>query len=250
MLAFAALMRGESRRSLDQVRTLLAGIPQSWLDADPMNPMIVDGFHALPVEILVRFGRWDDVLIEPSPPQHAPVARVLWRAARGVAYSAKKDFARARGEQTAFRAAAEEIPKEAVIGNNPASAVFAVADPFLDGEILLQEGKIDDGLASLRKAIQAEDALRYDEPPDWLMPVRHSYGTWLLHAGKPADAERAYQEDLVRWPKNGWSLFGLAASLDAQGKADAAAEARMEFEQVWKHSDVQLTSSCFCRPVK
>jgi tetratricopeptide (TPR) repeat protein len=250
MLAFAALMRGESRRSLAQVRTLLAAIPRSWLDADPMNRLIVDGFHALPVEVLLRFGRWDDVLAEPSPPEHAPVARVLWRAARGVAYSAKNEFSKAREEQTAFRAAAKEIPKEAVIGNNPASAVFAVADPFLDGEILLQEGKIDDGLARLREAIKAEDALRYDEPPDWLMPVRHSFGTWLLQAGKPAEAEQAYREDLVRWPRNGWALFGLTASLEAQGKTDAAAEARKEFEQVWKHSDVKLTSSCLCRPGK
>jgi tetratricopeptide (TPR) repeat protein len=247
MLAFAALMRGESKRSLDQVRTMLAAIPDSWLNADAMNPMIVDGYYALPVEILMRFGRWDEVLAEPKPPQRAPVATALWHAARGIAYAAKKEIAKARAEQAAFRDAAAAIPKEAVIGNNPASAVFAVADHFLDGEILLQDGKIDEGLARLREAVKAEDALRYDEPPDWLMPVRHSLGTWLIQAGKPAEAETAYREDLVRWPKNGWSLFGLASSLDAQGKTDAAAEVRKEFEQVWKQADVKLTSSCFCR---
>ena len=101
-------------------------------------------------------------------------------------------------------------------------------------------------IESLRAAIEREDKLRYSEPPDWFVPTRHALGAVLLHDGQPAEAEKVYREDLRRWPNNGWSLFGLSASLEAHGKKDEAAVAKKQFAEVWKHADVKIPSSCFC----
>jgi tetratricopeptide (TPR) repeat protein len=165
-----------------------------------------------------------------------------------VAYAAKGEPARAREEQQAFRRAAKQTPKEATFGNNAAADLFAVADDMLEGEILVAEGNVKEAVAALRTAVGKEDQLRYDEPPGWMIPVRHALGATLLKAGEPAEAEKAYREDLRRWPENGWSLFGLARSLEAQGKGQDAAEVGKRFREAWKRADVKLSSSCFCQP--
>jgi tetratricopeptide (TPR) repeat protein len=245
MLSFAAMMQGESRRALDAVRAMLDEIPEEWLAKDG-NAAIVDGFYAMPIEVLVRFGRWEDVLKEPEPADRFPLARAMRHAARGVAHAALGKPAEARAEQKSFRAAVERLPKEAAFGNNKAADILAVADKLLEGETLIAEGKVACGLAVLREAVEKEDALKYAEPPDWIHPVRHALGATLLKAGKAAEAEAVYREDLKRWPTNGWSLYGLARSLEAQGKD--AAEVRKQFDESWKRADVKLSSSCFCQP--
>src|SRR5262249_12442001 len=143
MLAFAAMMQGESKRALESVRATLAEIPEDWLTKGN-NAALVDGYFAMPAEVLVRFGRWGEVLREPEPAARFPVARALRRAARGVAYAALGKTAEARAEQKAFRAAVEAVPKDAAFGNNPASGLFAVAGSLLEGENLVVEGKLDE----------------------------------------------------------------------------------------------------------
>jgi tetratricopeptide (TPR) repeat protein len=246
MLSFAAVMQGESKRALDTMRMVLAGIPQEWLEKKE-NALIVDGVFALPIEILMRFGKWEDVLKEPKPPENLPIARALRHMARGVAYNALGKREDARAEQKHFREAVAKIGKDAIIGNNTAASVIAIADAMLEGEILVREGKLNEGLAALRDAAAKEDALKYDEPPDWLQPVRHALGTALIRAGKADEAEKVYREDLARWPDNGWSLFGLAQCLEKLGKNEKAKEVRAKFDQIWKHADVKLTASCFCQ---
>jgi len=96
-----------------------------------------------------------------------------------------------------------------------------------------------------RQAVEIEDALLYEEPPLWYYPIRHSLGRALLEAGRPAEAERAYREDLDRFPHNGWSLFGLMKSLETQGRKSEAAQVRARFREAWKHADVELMASRF-----
>jgi tetratricopeptide (TPR) repeat protein len=248
MLAFASLMQGQSRQSLEAIRSMLAAIPD---DFKKENAAVIDGFFSMPYEVMTRFGRWDDVLAEPEPPEYFPVSRALRHAARGVAQSALGRIPDARASQSAFREGVAATPKDATFGNNAAASLFAVADAMLDGEILLKEGKRTEGLAALRDAVAKEDQLRYDEPPDWIQPVRHALGAALLQSGQSADAveaEQVYRTDLKRWPENGWSLYGLSRSLEAQGKKDEAKQFRARFDKVWSRADVKLTSSCFCQP--
>ncbi len=243
MLAFAMMMRGEGRQATEAVREMIAAIPPAWLQA---NAPMVDGFLASPYELHLRFGRWEAMLAEPEPAEAFPLARALRRFARGVSLAALKRTVDARAEQKAFLEARGRVPKESFFGNNSAADLLAVAEAALAGEILYAEGKAEEAFASLREAVKREDALRYDEPPDWIQPVRHALGAALMQSGRAAEAEAVYREDLRRWPGNGWSLFGLAQSLRAQGKKAEAEEA--DFKRVWAYADVALTSSCLCLP--
>jgi tetratricopeptide (TPR) repeat protein len=245
MLAFAAMMQGQSAKALAAVQAMTAGVPPQWV-TEPKNAAIVDGYVAAPLEVMKRFGRWDDLLAEPEPPEIFPIARAMRHELRGVAYAAKGQIAEAREEQKQFREAMKKVPDEARFGNNTAADLFAVATDVLEGEILAREGKLDEAVAALRSAAAKETQLRYSEPPDWVVPVKHALGAWLLKAGKAAEAEAVYRTDLAQWPDNGWSLFGLAASLEAQGKSAEAAAARQAFDAAWKRADVTPPASCFC----
>jgi tetratricopeptide (TPR) repeat protein len=200
----------------------------------------------MPLEVLKRFGRWDDILKEPEPPEVFPIARALRHYNRGVAFAAKGEVAKARDAQKSFRAAVKLVPGDAKFSNNKAADLLAIADRMLLGEILFREGKLLEAVVALEEAVAREDKLRYAEPPDWYVPARHSLGAILLHAKDAAAAEKVYREDLRRWPDNGWSLHGLAQSLEMQGKKAEAAKVNERFREVWKRADVKIRSSCFC----
>jgi tetratricopeptide (TPR) repeat protein len=243
MLAFVAMMRGQSAVATRAGRELIERMPEDWLKE--FAP-IVDGFLATPYELQIRFGQWNEVLAEPEPREIFPLARTLRHYARGVAFAALKRPADARAEQKAFVAARAKVPKDAAFGNNTAADLMAVADAALEGEILYREGKKDAAFAALRDAVKKEDALRYSEPPDWIQPIRHTLGAALLDSGKAAEAEAVYRDDLKKWPENGWSLLGLSQSLRSQGKD--ASDSDRRFREAWKDADLKTTSSCLCIP--
>jgi len=245
MLSFAAMMQGESKRAIETIRAMTADVPKAWIEVKE-NAAIADGFLAMPLEALKRFGRWDDILKSPEPPAIFPIARAMWQYDRGVALAGKGKVADARDAQKSFREAAKRVPAEAIFGNNKASDLLAIADDMLEGEILLRDNKSKDAIASLERAVKKEDGLRYSEPPEWTVPVRHALGAALLRDGQAAAAERVYREDLRRWPENGWSLHGLASSLTALGKPEDAARVKQRFESAWKRADVKIPSSCYC----
>lgn len=245
MLAYAAMMTGQSELAIGQIRAMVATLPPELVKD---FALFVDGYVAMPYEVLLRFGRWDEVLAAPDHPEHLPFARSIRRAARGVALAAKGDTVGARAEQLEYLAAIKRIPPGTSVGPVDVQTMIAVATPMLAGEILYREGSYDAGLSKLREAVQAEDALRYFEPPAWFLPVRHALGAALMQSTKYAEAEKVYREDLRRFPENGWSLFGLAESLRMQRKADDARAAEAHFKTVWNAADVKIASSCMCQP--
>jgi tetratricopeptide (TPR) repeat protein len=244
MLAYAAMMTGQSALALRTIRQMVADIPLEFFKENPF----ADGFMAMPLEVLMRFGRWDEVLSEPDFPDFVPISRALQHYARAVAHAAKDDVPSALREQEAFLAARARVPEEAFFGNNSAADVLDVAESFMRGEILFRSGKLDEGLASLREAAEREDRLRYDEPPDWIIPVRHAYGAALLQAGRFADAEAVFRDDLAKLPGNGWSLYGLSRALALQKRPAEAAAAEERFDAVWKQADLVIKSACLCLP--
>lgn len=202
---------------------------------------------AMPMEVMIRFGRWDDIIAEPEKYEdHMPLSRAIHSAARAIAFAAKGDPASARKEQAIYLKRVELVSKDAYFGNNLAQSILAVATPMVEGEILVREGRLDEGFAALRAAVRAEDALRYDEPPGWLVPVRHALGASLMQVGRFTEAEQVYREDLKRLPENGWSLRGLAQSLRAQSKPEAD-EVEARFRKVWAKADLEIPSSCMCQ---
>ena len=247
MLAFAALMTGQSKLSMQYIRDMVKDLPADFLRD---NSVIVESFVALPMEVMVRFGKWDEVLAEPENyPDYMPFTRAFHHAARAIAFGAKGDTENARKEQAVFAERAQVVPKETAIGNNTAETILPLVQRMLEGEILIAENKVDDGLGQLQAALTLEDALKYDEPPAWMIPVRHSLGANLMKLGRFAEAEQIYREDLQRLPDNGWSLYGLAESLRRQEKETpelAATDAR--FRKIWAKADLRITSSCLCQP--
>ena len=245
MLAYAAMMTGQSELAVRHIRAMVEGIP---LDFVKEHAAVAESFIGLPYEVLVRFGRWDDILAAPDHPDFMPLTRAKRLGARGIAFAAKGDVASAKVEQQAYLAAAPLVPPEETAGPNTGQAILAVVTPMLTGEILCHDGKVDEGLAKLRDAVKAEDALHYSEPPGWILPARHSLGAALMQERRFAEAEQVYRDDLARLPENGWSLFGLAQSLRRQGKEEEAAATDARFQKIWSKADVQIASSCLCRP--
>lgn len=200
------------------------------------------------LEVLMRFGRWDEILAEPAFPEVVPISRSLQHYARAVAHAAKGELDAAREEQAAFAAVRTRVAKEATFGNNSGGDILDVAESFMRGEILFRSGKIEEGLASLKEAAAREDRLRYDEPPDWIQPVRHAWGAALLQAGRFAEAEAVFREDLAKLPENGWGLYGLSRALALQKKADEATAVEKRFDAVWEQADLKIKSACLCLP--
>jgi tetratricopeptide (TPR) repeat protein len=247
MLAYAALMTGQSKLAMRYVREMIKDLPSEFVRE---NAALVEAFGAVPMEVMMRFGKWDDILAEPENyPDSMPFARAFHHGARAVAFAAKSDTENAQKEQTIFRELVQRVPKETAVSNNTAESIIAVANHMIEGELLIAEGKLDAGLEELRAALTLEDVLKYDEPPSWMIPLRHTIGANLMHAGRFAEAEQVYRDDLKRLPENGWSLLGLSQALDAQQKHGPELEAtRARFNKVWAKADVKITSSCLCRP--
>lgn len=202
----------------------------------------------MPYEVMMRFGRWQEILDEPEPADYLPFTLSIHHAARAVALAALDRPEEARVEQQAFLEQRTSVPEEAFFGNNMANDLLDVADHLVEGEILYREDAKDAGIDALYEAAALEDALNYDEPPDWIQPIRHALGATLMQEGRSADAEVVYREDLARLPENGWSLFGLARALRMQGKNEEAAAVEARFDTVWEGADTALRSSCFCQP--
>jgi tetratricopeptide (TPR) repeat protein len=247
MLAYAAMMTGQRDLAIKHIRAMVAELPADFLNE---NALHAEGFVAMPLEVMVRFGLWDQIIAEPEHyTEQMWFTRAFHHAARAIAYAAKGDTTNARKAQTIFLERAKLVPKEASLGNNSCEAILGVVTPMVEGEILVAEGNIDSGIQQLRAAIEKEDALRYDEPPAWLIPVRHSLGAVLMKQQRFAEAEQVYREDLVRLPENGWSLFGLAESLRKQDKnADEVARTQAKFKNVWAKADLTINTSCLCQP--
>lgn len=247
MLAFAAIMLGQSRKAIQAVDDMVAAIPEDFQKA---APMFVDGFMAMPMEMRVRFGMWDEVLAAPDLPEYFPLARAMRHCSRAVAYAAKGMPTEARTEQALFYKARAKVPGDLTFGQNTAKDILLVATHLMNGEILVAEGRIDQAVANLRQGVTAEDKLRYSEPPDWIQPVRHPLGALLLREGRYREAEAVYRADLKKLPNNGWALLGLTKSLEAQGRDAEAAKHRAHFGDIWADADVEITSSCMCIPGK
>jgi tetratricopeptide (TPR) repeat protein len=245
MKAYAAMMVGQREVALQSIHELVDGIPQDWLRE---NAIWADGFVAMPYEVLMRFGRWQEILEVPEPPDYLPFTRSMHHASRAVALAALNRPGEARAEQSAFLVQREALPEDAFFGNNSAHDLLDVADRLVEGEILYREGEKNAGIVALYEAADREAELRYDEPPDWIQPIRHALGATLLQEGRYAEAETVYREDLARLPENGWSLYGLGRSLRLQGKDAEAEGIEARFDAVWRNADTKLRSSCFCQP--
>ncbi|MDT4954422.1 MAG: hypothetical protein QOJ02_2560 [Acidobacteriota bacterium] len=202
-------------------------------------PML-EGFMTTSTLMLVRFRRFDDILKLPQADPSRPATSAVQHFARGMAYAATGKVEDASNELKAFNETRKAIPAEASFGLNPASSILQIAENVLAARIATAKHDNNAAIVLLRKAVEMEDSLAYDEPPAWFLPVRESLGGALMLNGDYMEAEKVFRADLEKNLHSGRSLFGLMESLKAQHKQQAAALIRKEYESAWKNADVKL----------
>jgi tetratricopeptide (TPR) repeat protein len=203
----------------------------------------VESFSTKPLYALARFGKWDEILKEPAPPSGLRYVSGVWHYTRGLAFAAAGQYDRALIEHDSVVAIAATIPTDLPASLNPAKSILAIAELHLAADIEARREKREEAISTLKKGIALEDELTYDEPAGWYLPLRQPLGALLLAAGRAKEAERAYREDLVRYPNNGWSLHGLELSLRAQRRTREADKVAKQLKRVWAKADVTLATN-------
>jgi tetratricopeptide (TPR) repeat protein len=258
-IVYSAMFEGNSRAALDAADELADQLTQELLaiESPPMADWL-EAFVPLRTHVLARFGRWDDLIDQPLPEDldlYCTTATTI-HYGRGLAHAARGQLPQARAERDAFAAAYARVPDTRYLFNNTARDVLAIAQEMLDGEITYRDGRFDDAFAHLRRAIELDDSLPYDEPWGWMSPTRHAYGALLLEQGRVEQAAQVYAADLgldptlarpCQHPGNVWSLHGYHECLLRLGRTDEAAIIGQQLEIAIARADVPILASCACR---
>lgn len=239
----AATLEGRAATAIEAARAMAAETDAATMREEGYGTL--QHYWVTPLYAQVRFGKWQEILATPRPDDDLVYPRAVWHYARGLALLRTGRAAEAADELVKLRAVAQDPALESITiwDINGTADLLGVAVEVLAGEIAAAGGDYDAAVRHLEEGVRRDDALRYDEPPPWHHPVRQILGAVLLQAGRAADAERVYREDLKHFPENGWSLFGLEKSLAAQGKTEEAQDAARRFEKAWEHADVKLEAS-------
>jgi tetratricopeptide (TPR) repeat protein len=239
--AMSASMEGRRADALQAAQNTQSKMHADML-RDPAMGGMVQHMRLTPLYMKVRFAMWDEVLAEPEPPADLPFTRAIWHAARGMAHVAKGELERADSERGQVEKLEDDpsFAKLFVSSVNAASKVVPIAHAVLAGQIAAARKRGAEAAGHFERAVKLEDALTYMEPPDWFIPVRQLQGAALLQLGRAREAEAAFRGDLRKFPENGWSLSGLRASLERQGKAKEAAEVTTQFDEAWSRADVRV----------
>jgi tetratricopeptide (TPR) repeat protein len=239
MMWYALNMLGRSEDALKAAQGVVKNVPADVVRQAPP----LEYFSPTVLYTLARFSRWDDALRQPAPPTDLRYTTGIWHYVRGLAYTAQNKLDSAAVERDKLAAIAKATAPDAYANLNSVQSLLGIAESHLLGEMAAKQGRPDDAVRHLHRAIAGEDELTYDEPPPWYLPIRQRLGAVLLEAGRPAEAEKAFRADLVRRPENGWSLHGLARSLQAQKRSKEAAVVEERFKKAWMKADVELASA-------
>lgn len=243
-VVYGAMFDGQSELAMTTARQLVKEVPEAMLKE---QVDFLDAFMPMPLHVMIRFGKWEEILAEPEPPEYLPMSRSIWHYARSVAYAATGRVKQAELEQLAFEKSAAAVPETSMLFQNTSRDILGVARAMIAGEIAYRKGDFESAFTHLREAVSLDDTLNYDEPWGWMQPARHALGALLLEQGRLAESESVYRDDLKRRPANPWSLHGLAECLSKQSKTDEAAKIMAEFKIASKRADLNINCSCFCK---
>jgi tetratricopeptide (TPR) repeat protein len=204
---------------------------------------MLDMFYSLPLQIMVRFHRWNDIMATPQPDAANPLTLGFWHFARSLAEASAGNLDGARAELAALRSAAPAMSKIPLNAQGPhnSEVIPQIMTRLAEAQIARAQKQTAAEIEHLRAAVALEDSMDYNEPRDWLYPMREPLGAASLQAGKITEAESIFREDLNRNPNNARSLFGLAECLKARGRIADFESAHKQFEKAWKKADMNLT---------
>ncbi|KAH7061576.1 TPR domain protein [Macrophomina phaseolina] len=258
-LIYAAMFNGQSKFALDAAERMEKHVPEELLrvESPPMADWL-ESFRSASMHVLVRFGRWDEILEMPLPDDQKLycVTTAMIHYAKGVALAVKGLVEDAEGQRKALRAAVERVPATRMEYPNKCSDVLAVAEAMLDGELEYRKGNYEVAFEHLRKAVELDDALNYAEPWAWMQPTRHALAALLLEQGHVEEAAHAYAADLGfddtlprarQHPNNVWALHGFHECLVKLGRKAEAKILEPQLKLALAVADVPVTASCYCR---
>ncbi len=256
---YGAMFLGQQEPALQAADELIANLPERLLriESPPMADWL-EGFVPMKLHVLIRFGCWADIIATPLPADRDLfcVTTAMTHYAKGVAHAAEGHVGAAEEEASRFEAALARVPPSRYLFNNTCLDILAVAHEMLRGEIAYRKGDFDKAFAHLRKSVELDDSLPYDEPWGWMQPTRHALGALLLEQGRVEEAEAVYRADLglddslaraCQHPENVWSLHGYHECLLRLGKTVEARIIRQRLDIAAAWADVPIRSSCFCR---
>ena len=233
------VMEGRSAEAAQVARDLLGKISVDEIVKEPS----LEWYAPTLLLTMARFGQWGELIRQPPPPKELRFTTGVWHYVRGLAFAATTRFGSAEGELANLRKSLKAFTRVKSTEGKLSRTLLKVAERVLVGEMAARRGEYDAGIQALREALQLELSLPYSEPPFWFQPVRHNLGAVLLLAGRPGDAESVYREDLRMNAENGWALYGLVQSLQAQRKDASQEEGRLR--AAWAQADIALTGSRF-----
>lgn len=108
-----------------------------------------------------------------------------------------------------------------------------------------QKGLFRAAKTAFEKAVEAEDALIYDEPRDWPLPARQYLGDLLLKTGDPAGAIAVFKKDLEINPMNGWSLTGLKLAYGALKSKAPLQKVNMDLATAWQIKNREIIRAVY-----
>ena len=256
---YGAMFLGQARTAVEAADQLAAAIPEELLrvQAPPMADWL-ESFVPMKMHVLIRFGRWDDIIAAelPADPDLYCVTTAIMRYAKGVACAATGRIPGADEHRKQFAAAVGRVPASRTLFNNTCQDILAIAAAMLDGELEYRKGSYEAAFGHLRRAVELDDGLPYDEPWGWMQPARHAYGALLLEQDRVTEAEAVYRADLgldstlaraCQHPGNVWSLHGYHECLTRLGKDEQAAIVGQQLKVAAAYADTPIRSSCFCR---
>jgi tetratricopeptide (TPR) repeat protein len=234
-------MAGMSEKSAHTAEALKKNIPEEILNVPDF--VTLQHWYAMPWYNMVRFGKWNEILKINEPIDSLKYIKAVWHYARGMAYARTGKLVEAKKELISLKKSVTDPFMDNTIGGfNSFKRVLSIAENVLDAEIEAKQKNYSKAILLATQAVQIEDNLLYQEPPDWYHPTRQVLGAVLLESGKPALAEQQFREDLNLYRNNGWSLFGLYQSLEAQGKKKEAKEVKVKFDLAFAKADITLKS--------
>lgn len=199
-------------------------------------------YYTIPYYVAVKFKKWDDILNMNLDTYDLKYSKAVKHYAQGMAYLGKGDLEKAKSElmQLEILAKDESLKEITIWDINSVFELVQIAKNVLKAEVLAKVGDYDISIAVLKEAIAMEDALNYNEPPDWFFSIRHYLGAIQIEAGQFQNAITTYMEDLKRFPNNGWAHYGLIKAYGKLNDIENANKTKALFEKSWAYADFQL----------
>ncbi|GAB5438962.1 hypothetical protein [Falsiruegeria mediterranea] len=252
---YGAMFLGQPSAALEAAEELIETLP-----SETLRPMAdwFEGFVPMKQHVLIRFGRWQDILDQelPADEELYSVTTAMMRYARTVALANLHRTSDAEIEKAEFYDALGRVPESRMLFNNTCRDILNVAEQMMLGELAYHKGEHEIAFAHLRKSVEIDDNLPYDEPWGWMQPTRHALGALLLEQGRLQEAEAVYRADLgldatlsraCQHPGNVWSLHGLHECLSRRGETIEVAHIKLQLDKAVARADVPIKASCYCR---